>query len=70
MNAQRIKAHIELLAPFVGREIGVSPWVRIDQERIDAHARTTGDDMPGFTPTRPERPRKPHSAAPSPRTSC
>ncbi|MCY3795091.1 MAG: MaoC family dehydratase [Gammaproteobacteria bacterium] len=44
MNAQRIKAHIDLLTPFIGREIGVSPWVRIDQKRIDAHARTTGDD--------------------------
>ena len=44
MNAQRIKTHIDLLAPFVGREIGVSPWVQIDQARIDAHARNTGDD--------------------------
>ncbi len=40
----RTKEHLKLLAPYIGREIGVSSWRRIDQERIDAHARTTGDD--------------------------
>ena len=28
---------------FVGRELGVSDWVAVDQERIDAFAACTGD---------------------------
>lgn len=28
---------------FVGRELGVSQWVRMDQQRIDAFAECTGD---------------------------
>jgi acyl dehydratase len=28
---------------FVGREIGVSPWTTVGQERIDAFAACTGD---------------------------
>lgn len=31
------------LALFVGREVGVSPWVDVDQRRIDAFADCTGD---------------------------
>ena len=27
-----------------GHEVGLSEWVRIDQAKIDAHARSTGDD--------------------------
>ena len=30
-------------AEFVGRELGTSPWVTIDQERIDQFAMCTGD---------------------------
>jgi acyl dehydratase len=30
---------------FVGRELGVSDWVVVDQARIDAFARCTGDEQ-------------------------
>ena len=30
---------------FVGRELGVSKWVRLDQGRIDEFAHCTGDDQ-------------------------
>src|ERR1700751_2957397 len=30
---------------FVGRELGVSQWVRLDQGRIDEFAHCTGDDQ-------------------------
>jgi len=30
-------------AQFVGRELGVSDWIMVDQERIDAFAACTGD---------------------------
>jgi acyl dehydratase len=30
---------------FVGRELGVSQWVRMDQKRIDEFAHCTGDDQ-------------------------
>jgi acyl dehydratase len=30
---------------FVGRELGVSQWIRMDQERIAEFARCTGDDQ-------------------------
>jgi Acyl dehydratase len=30
-------------AEFVGRELGVSDWVAVDQDRIDAFAECTGD---------------------------
>ena len=32
------------LVEWVGKEIGVSDWLEIDQERIDHFAATTGDD--------------------------
>lgn len=35
---------IETMKLVVGTELGVSDWLRIDQERIDAFARATGDD--------------------------
>lgn len=28
----------------IGEELGTSDWARVDQARIDAHARATGDD--------------------------
>ncbi|WP_233886090.1 MaoC family dehydratase [Paraburkholderia flagellata] len=34
---------VETLGDFVGRELGVSDWVVVDQERIDAFAECTGD---------------------------
>jgi acyl dehydratase len=33
------------IADFVGRELGVSDWVTIDQRRIDEFAACTGDDQ-------------------------
>ena len=36
-------ASIEFLKDFVGREIAVSDWVVVTQERISAFAETTGD---------------------------
>lgn len=35
---------IEAMKLFVGTELGVSDWLRIDQARIDDFARATGDD--------------------------
>ena len=37
-------AHIKTIHDLVGKEVGVTPWIAIDQERIDNHARNTGDD--------------------------
>ena len=34
---------IEDLLPLVGREVAVSDWITIDQERIDRFAQATGD---------------------------
>lgn len=34
---------VETLGDFVGQELGVSDWVLVDQERIDAFAACTGD---------------------------
>jgi acyl dehydratase len=39
----RVIASIEEAVEAVGQELGVSPWVSIDQERIDAFADATGD---------------------------
>lgn len=36
-------AHLSDLQALVGREIGVSDWVLVDQDRIDAFAHATGD---------------------------
>ena len=35
--------HLADLAAFVGREIGTSDWVSVDQARIDLFAQATGD---------------------------
>lgn len=37
------KLSLATLDRFVGRELGVSQWVRMDQERIDQFADCTGD---------------------------
>ncbi|WP_268808180.1 MaoC/PaaZ C-terminal domain-containing protein, partial [Caballeronia terrestris] len=34
---------VTTLEEFVGRELGISDWVVIDQARIDAFAECTGD---------------------------
>ena len=36
-------AYIDTLRDYVGHDVGTSDWVLIDQARIDAHARNTGD---------------------------
>ena len=36
---------IDMLKPFVGHEVGLSPWILVDQNRIDAHAASSGDDL-------------------------
>jgi acyl dehydratase len=36
-------AHLADLLPLVGQDIGLSPWVRIEQSRIDQFAQATGD---------------------------
>jgi acyl dehydratase len=46
MNSQATeKIPLERLAERVGSEIGVSSWIPLDQARIDAFARCTGDDQ-------------------------
>lgn len=37
-------SYLDILHEYVGRDVGVTPWITIDQAKIDAHARTTGDD--------------------------
>ena len=46
-------AYIDELKERVGHEIGVSPWITIDQEKLDQHAKNTGDD--GWIHIDPER---------------
>jgi acyl dehydratase len=43
MNA--VSLSIDSLPQFVGRELGVSRWVTIDQNRINRFAECTGDDQ-------------------------
>ncbi len=38
-------AHLDMLKAYIGHEIGLSPWILIDQQRIDAHAENCGDDL-------------------------
>jgi acyl dehydratase len=38
--------HIDHIAAHVGRVIGITPWLTIDQERIDLFARVTEDFNP------------------------
>lgn len=46
-------SYLDTLHEYVGRDVGVTPWITIDQAKIDAHARTTGDDS--WIHTDPER---------------
>lgn len=41
----QIDSHLDMLKAFIGHEVGLSPWVLIDQHRIDTHARNSGDDL-------------------------
>jgi acyl dehydratase len=43
INEYGIKYSITTIEEFVGRELGVSDWVVVDQARIDAFAQCTGD---------------------------
>jgi len=38
--------HIDHLSAYVGRVIGITPWLLIDQERVDQFARVTEDFNP------------------------
>lgn len=38
-------AHISTLSEKIGKEVGVSAWITIDQKAIDNHAKTTGEDI-------------------------
>jgi acyl dehydratase len=40
-----VYARLSDLQPLVGREIGLSDWVVVDQQRIDRFAEATGDDQ-------------------------
>jgi acyl dehydratase len=44
---------IDSLHNMVGKELGASDWIKIDQQLSDAHARTTGEDV--WIHTDPER---------------
>ncbi len=37
-------AHIKTIYDLIGKEVGVTPWIMIDQEKIDNHASNSGDD--------------------------
>ncbi len=42
-QANRLQNFLTFLAPQIGQEIHVGPWLQIDQERIDKFAEVTGD---------------------------
>jgi len=42
-QANRLQNFLTFLAPKIGQEIHVGPWLQIDQERIDKFAEVTGD---------------------------
>ena len=35
-------AHIKTIHDLVGKEVGVTPWIVIDQAKIDNHAQNSG----------------------------
>lgn len=41
----RIFKSLDAFAATLGSDIGVSPWITVDQPRIDAFAEVTGDDQ-------------------------
>jgi acyl dehydratase len=49
MHGMTVLSHrpfsLEDLQSFVGRELGVSDWITVDQKRIDQFASCTGDDQ-------------------------
>ncbi|MFV2090376.1 MAG: MaoC/PaaZ C-terminal domain-containing protein, partial [Pseudomonadales bacterium] len=52
-NMAAISASIENIRHLFGHEVGVSDWSVIDQQQIDNHAQSTGDDS--WMHTDPER---------------
>jgi hypothetical protein len=56
------------LKDYIGKELGRSEWLTIDQERINLFAEATGD-YSSSTSTR-SRPRKRPLAAPLPTAFC
>ena len=46
-------SYLDILHEYVGKDVGVTPWITIDQAKIDAHAHITGDDS--WIHTDPER---------------
>jgi acyl dehydratase len=46
---------IATMTERIGTELGVSPWVLIDQAKIDAHAELTGDGLDEWIHTDPEK---------------
>jgi acyl dehydratase len=55
------------LSQYVGKELGHSEWVKIDQQRINLFAEATGDFQ--FIHVDPEKAAKPRLAARSPMVS-
>jgi acyl dehydratase len=56
MAARTLTPDIAALGSLVGKELGPSEWIEIDQERIDAFANATGDHQ--WIHTDPERARR------------
>lgn len=52
-EATRVVRSVEELKELIGQELGVSEWVEIDQERVNAFADATGDHQ--FIHVDPER---------------
>ncbi len=48
-----MSTQIDDLRHLIGHEVGVSSWIRIDQQKIDDHAANTGDNS--WIHTDPER---------------
>ncbi len=46
-------SYVDEIKQYVGKDVGVSDWITIDQAAINAHAQQTGDD--GWIHTDPER---------------
>lgn len=46
-------SYLDILHEYVGKDVGVTPWITIDQAKNDAHAHITGDDS--WIHTDPER---------------
>jgi len=56
------------LKDYVGKELGRSEWLTIDQARINLFAEATGDHQ--FIHVDPVKAAQPRSAAPLPTVSC